>query len=46
MIYDKFFQIAGSIDMVFQREDGKYEIFDWKRSKEIKLKNGYQKCFH
>ena len=41
MIYDKFFQVAGSIDMVFRNSEGKYEIYDWKRSKEVKQKNSY-----
>lgn len=43
-IYDEFHDLAGSIDMVFQNvDDGSYSIYDWKRSKEIKLNNAYRK---
>ena len=36
-------KLAGSIDMVFRRKsDGKYLIYDWKRSKEIKTENNFQ----
>lgn len=35
-IYDEETKIAGSIDMVFENEDGSLSIYDWKRSKEIK----------
>ena len=37
--------LCGSIDMVFKRKsDGKFLIYDWKRSKEIKMKSfGKQK---
>ena len=35
--------LAGSIDMVFENVgDGTYSIYDWKRTKEIKLKNDYK----
>lgn len=41
-VYDEEHRIAGSIDMVFENNsDGTFSIYDWKRSKEIKLKNGY-----
>jgi ATP-dependent exoDNAse (exonuclease V) beta subunit len=34
------FRLAGSLDMVFRRKsDGRYLIYDWKRSKEIKMEN-------
>lgn len=36
-VFDEELDIAGSIDMVF-KEDDKYHIYDWKRSKEIKTK--------
>ncbi len=42
MIYDKELKFAGSIDMVFKTPEGTYEIYDWKRSKEIKMDNTYQ----
>lgn len=39
-------ELAGSIDMLFINEEtGELSIFDWKRSKEIKFENQYQKGF-
>ncbi len=35
MIYDEELKLAGSIDMVYENEDGSLSIYDWKRSKEI-----------
>ena len=35
MVYDKELKLAGSIDMVFEEEDGTLSIYDWKRCKEI-----------
>jgi ATP-dependent exoDNAse (exonuclease V) beta subunit len=41
-VYDEDHKIAGSIDMVFKNtEDGTYSIYDWKRTKEIKMRNPY-----
>lgn len=41
-VYDEQHRIAGSIDMVFEdTTDGTLSIYDWKRSKEIKLKNSF-----
>jgi ATP-dependent exoDNAse (exonuclease V) beta subunit len=40
-VYDETHKIAGSIDMVFQNTDGSLSIYDWKRSKEIKIKNTF-----
>lgn len=35
-------KLCGSIDMVFRRKsDGKFVIYDWKRSKEIKAENPF-----
>jgi ATP-dependent exoDNAse (exonuclease V) beta subunit len=35
-------KLAGSLDMVFRRKsDGRYLIYDWKRSKEIKFENSW-----
>ena len=42
-IFDEEHKIAGSIDMIFQDEQGRFWIADWKRSKEIKKYNRYQK---
>jgi len=36
-------KLCGSIDMVYRRKsDGKFVIYDWKRSKEIKSENPFQ----
>jgi ATP-dependent exoDNAse (exonuclease V) beta subunit len=35
MIYHEDMKLAGSIDMVYENEDGTLEIYDWKRCKEI-----------
>jgi CRISPR/Cas system-associated exonuclease Cas4 (RecB family) len=44
MVYYEELMISGSIDMVFRRKsDGKFVIYDWKRSKEIKSDNQYKK---
>ncbi len=44
MIYDKQLKLAGSIDMVFENEDKTLSIYDWKRCKEIKKENRWQKA--
>jgi len=39
-VWDEDYLLTGSIDMVFKRKsDGAFMIYDWKRSKEIKLEN-------
>jgi ATP-dependent exoDNAse (exonuclease V) beta subunit len=43
MIYDEDVQIAGSIDMVYENDDGTLSIYDWKRSKEITKTSSFQK---
>jgi hypothetical protein len=43
VVYDEDVQIAGSIDMVYENNDGTLSIYDWKRSKEISSKNNYNK---
>ena len=40
MIWDLELKLAGSVDMVYKNEDGSINIFDWKRSKEIKKTGG------
>lgn len=43
-IYDIELKLAGSVDMVFYNEEDKsYYIYDWKRCKEIKKTNGFNK---
>jgi ATP-dependent exoDNAse (exonuclease V) beta subunit len=47
MVYDEEKKLSGSIDFVLCREDNPDEIviMDWKRSKEIKMNNGWEKGF-
>lgn len=41
-VYHEELKISGSIDMVFRDErDGKFYIYDWKRSKEIKYDDDF-----
>ena len=35
MIYDEDLKLAGSVDMIYENSDGTYDIYDWKRCKEI-----------
>ena len=44
-IYDEDTRIAGYIDMLFMNSKGGYEIYDWKRVKEIK-KTGFTPLKH
>ena len=41
MIWDSELRLAGSIDMVYQLEDGSLMIYDWKRSKNITKSNSF-----
>ena len=43
MIWHEDIKIAGSVDMVFEQEDGTLLIYDWKRSKEITKTTGFNK---
>lgn len=43
LIYDEDVGIAGSIDCVLSDPNGNIVILDWKRSKEIKTENRYEK---
>ena len=47
MVYDEDVRIAGSIDMVYldpaAADDGTVMIYDWKRTKEIKKTDGFDK---
>lgn len=38
-VYHEELKLSGSIDMVFENPDGTLQIYDWKRSKEIKYEN-------
>jgi hypothetical protein len=42
MIYDEDLKLAGSIDMIYENEDGSLSIYDWKRSKEISKYNNFR----
>lgn len=42
-IYDETLKLAGSIDMVYELEDGSLAIYDWKRCKDICKTNGFGK---
>jgi ATP-dependent exoDNAse (exonuclease V) beta subunit len=43
-VWSEEYKLAGSIDMVFYRKsDNSYVIYDWKRSKEIKMDNPWEK---
>jgi len=41
MIYDNDLKLAGSIDMVYENNDGTVDIYDWKRAKEIVRTNNF-----
>jgi len=43
MIFHENYKIAGSIDMVFQNEDGTLSIYDWKRCKDIQKTSSWNK---
>lgn len=47
-IFDEDYKLAGSIDMVFRDTSDpsgtSVVIYDWKRSKEIRTKNWFQRC--
>ena len=42
VVFNQYYRIAGSIDMIFKDTSGKYWIYDWKRSKEFKFENRWQ----
>jgi hypothetical protein len=42
-VWDESLKLAGSIDMVYKHKtNGTYAIYDWKRTKEIKMENSWQ----
>ena len=43
MIYHEELKLAGSIDMVYENEDGTLSIYDWKRSANITKINAWNK---
>lgn len=45
VIYDEEVSIAGSVDCIMANDNDDLILIDWKRSKEIKMKNNYEKGF-
>ena len=43
MVYHEEYRLAGSIDMIYENPDGSLQIYDWKRCKEIKKVNAWNK---
>jgi len=42
-IFDGDIDLAGQLDMLYKREDGTFALYDWKRVKDIKTDNQYEK---
>lgn len=42
-VFEENLKLAGSIDMLYQDENGDFHICDWKRSKGIRKENDFQK---
>ena len=42
-VFHEDVKLAGSIDMVYENEDGSLSIYDWKRSKDIMMENKFNK---
>jgi ATP-dependent exoDNAse (exonuclease V) beta subunit len=42
-IFDGLIDLAGQLDMLYLKKDGTYALYDWKRVKEIKKENKYEK---
>jgi ATP-dependent exoDNAse (exonuclease V) beta subunit len=42
-VFDGNIDLAGQIDMLYKKKDGTYALYDWKRVKEIKKENIYEK---
>ena len=45
LVFKEEIKLSGSIDMVYLKPDGTLAIYDWKRAKDIKKDNPYQKMF-
>jgi len=43
MVYYEELQLSGSIDMIYENDDGTLSIYDWKRAKEIKQEDSFGK---
>lgn len=44
-IFDESIKLAGQADMLYKRPDGTLALFDWKRIKELKLDNPWEKGY-
>jgi hypothetical protein len=42
LVWMEEIKLAGSIDMLYKKDDGTFAIYDWKRSKKIETENRYQ----
>lgn len=42
LVFKEDIKLAGSIDMVYKKPDGKFAIYDWKRAKEMRYENSWQ----
>ena len=43
LIYHDELKLSGSVDMIFKRDDGNYEIYDWKRCRQILKTSNFNK---
>ena len=43
LVFKEDIKLAGSIDMIYTKPDGTLAIYDWKRTKELKYENKWQK---
>ena len=41
MVYYEEYKLSGSIDMIFENDDGTLQIYDWKRVEEFKYEDTY-----
>ncbi len=46
IVFHEELQLAGSIDMIFEREDGSLDIYDWKRCRDIKKSDPWGSFSH
>lgn len=44
MVFHEELQLSGSIDMIYELPNGDLLIYDWKRAKEIKQDDSFNKC--
>lgn len=42
-VFDGSIDLAGQIDMLYRKNDGTFALYDWKRIKELKKDNGFEK---